>query len=614
MKFEQHIYTSGKTEFMTVAMTGGISREEQLQLESFSIYFLPIALHYQEQVTAPVKYIWYALGETRFVVGRGVYTGKDSLGRTGNYLFHNLILSKDDLIASCYVHPARLIKTLEAQGVFVEQIPTQPLTPIEFATDDIIPPASGPHYLPDDLLLLILSACIEYRTAHHPFLLVGSPAACLDFLDQVYTVLPFHIRLALRVDTYAYGVSSVGFHIIGVQDAPEYQQAFAAAVTLQLANLRYTAQTASPPPSAYIGFIADMTSANRIRELNEVYALEYDVRTENYAWFLREYPRVAEELQHVVWIFHTRELLKRIVTASDTELLPLVRKRLRIDDLHTLYAAPEMLNRLIETGDPDNVNLVAEWLCTPGSKTLFYPYLFASQALWNTLLQHIHAHPQNAAFLLELLRAFSGYYSAEFEKTLHEHLIPLLPMITGEKEGGLFREMLLRLPALTEGQVFVKELFKAFDALPPSGSERMDILRTFVTYRLSNAFECIERLLESPIAALPEEYQPLVFDAIANRILVMRTFEIWSTDKASQQVRKLFEHAFDSPPALHNLVCSIEKLHLTNDAKKAMKIVWKSLQEKFSNHPNIPPIRQRMEHVCKSSSWLETMRNLLKEE
>ena len=41
MKVEQQMFTSGKPEFVTIAITNGLNRDERIALEQHSLYLLP---------------------------------------------------------------------------------------------------------------------------------------------------------------------------------------------------------------------------------------------------------------------------------------------------------------------------------------------------------------------------------------------------------------------------------------------------------------------------------------------------------------------------------------------------------------------------------------------
>lgn len=613
MKLEQHFYTSGKTEFTTVAATEGISREERIKLENHSIYFLPVSLHYQENITTPVKYIWYPLNEERFVVGKAIYKGKDSLGRTGNYLFHNIIVSKQDLMTSSRFNPVKLIIWLEEQQVFKTEVPVHSVRGLELDVPQTSPFAISPKNANGDvcgtpqrdLLLQILYICVFHEFVHQPLLLIGTEKECLEFLEWLYIILPYHIREEICVDTYAYGVS-LGFQIIGSLEEQEFRQGLTSSLTLHLANLQHTSYLDMPEISRHLAFITDMAASQRMKALNDVYSLEYCLKQDNYTRFKQEYRVLSPELQDVIWGFHEGTLLKHIVAELDTELLLMVQDKLSVEDITILYAAPEMINQLVETGNSKNLELIAHWMCTEGDNTRFYPFLFKSPSLWEVFLERIRSHPQEAEFLLDPARAFQAYYSPEFEKTLLEKTLTFLPYVKKERK-------------------LTKEFFKALDALPQMGAAQMDstseqppmgttskeasilpsqaheisdghhvqsgahlyLLRTFIKYELSKDSDILEHLIDSDCSVLTEEQQTMVFDSIVDKVLIIKSLKIWNPDKAEQQVRRLFKHALKSNTLLLRLFASMEKLELASEVRKMLEEVFTELFPKDETSPQI---------------------------
>jgi hypothetical protein len=594
MKLEQHFYTSGKPEFMTVAITEGINREERIQLENHSIYFLPVSLHYQEDITTPVKYMFYPLGEERFVVGRAIYKGKDSLGRTGNYLFHNLILSQNDLMDHCSLNPANLIKALNRAGVFRDDAPPEEaIDQIEFSPEAVVAPSSGLTEVPQDLLTRILSVCIHHDIVHQPLLLVGSEDECLDFLEHLYLTLPYDIRLTLGADTYAYGVS-LGFQIIGSLADDEFRQGLISSLTLHLDTLESTVYNELPEPSKHLSFISGMASEDRIAELNAVFSLEYCLRQDNYVQFKQEYRNMAPELQRVVWEFHDDAILNHITAEQDTELLLLSQDYLIVANIDTLYLAPEMINHLIETDSQKNLELVAEWLCTEGSKVLFFPYLFRSPALWNVLIERIQQHPHDAVYLLEPVKAFQAQYSQEFEDVLLEN-------------------MLLLLPVIKEDRKLAKDFFKAFETFPDvQDVAHLHLLRMFVKYELHKENDLLEQLIERDLSVLTASQQALVFDSILDRVLVVRSLKIWNPEKAEQHVRKLLENAANNTPTLLTLLEEMAKLQISKDSHKIVEKVFAEIRETLQQGKDAQQIETMIDRILQPpASLLEQLASKL---
>lgn len=587
MKLEQHFYTSGKPEFMTVAVTDGLSRDEQLQLEQHSVYFLPVSLHYQDNVTTPVKYIWYPLGVDRFVLGRAVYKGKDSLGRTGNYLFHNLVFSTADLLTCGRVNPVSLLKQLRDQRIFRDDAPQFAIQPIELNPDLTgFQNLSSLQTVPRDLLLRLLYAGIHADTLTQPVLLLGAADACLDVLEQLYDILPYDARLQRSVDTYAYGVS-LNFPIIGSLDEEEFRQGLTSALTLHLSNLEYMVTEEMPESSKYLHAIADMASANRIADLNVFFRLEYHLKHGEYGRFKQEYQLALPQLQQMVWQFYTDAILNHITAEQDVDLLHLIQGHLTVRNIDSLYLAPEMIHHLVATPVPGNLDVVAAWLCTPGSKMLFYPYLFRAPELWATLLQRIRTQPEESAALLEPLKAFPGYYTPTFETVLLEQLLTILPHLREDRH--LSRE-------------FSKVLYLFPVESPDLAEQRsaaLKLLRTFVRYDLSKEPELLEQLVQSDFSVLPSSQRTLMLETIVDRLLIIRSLKIWDPRKVKQQVRTVLEHAAPTPAVLVDVLSAMTNLELSKDAHKLLEELFAELRDTLQQGDTEHQIETLIDHILK---------------
>ena len=600
MKLEQHFYTSGKPEFMTVAITAGISRKERIQLESNSIYFLPVSLHYQEDVTSPVKYIWYPLGENLFVVGRAVYAGKDNLGRTGNYLFHNYVIRRDDLLTICQGNPAALIKYLRRQNLFQDEAPSGDIQPIRLADDtfgDI--PTTGPRTidprnLAPDLLQHVLHACLDSGSLRQPVLLLGTDAECLDFLEQIYTVLPYTVRLSLQVDTYAYGVS-LDFPIIGSVDDDVFRQGLSSSFTLRLSSLETTVYDEFPAPSRYVNMLLGMISTGDRAALNALFSLEYLLTQQQFAAFNQEFQQASLDIRRILWDFYGSQLLDYIAAEHDMALLRMIRPLLKVEHIDTLYLAPELIEHLVEDQDPAALSLVAQWLCAPGSKELFYPALFASEPLWVAWLAAVQAHPETAHSLVQPLKAFAQNYSVSLERILLEHLLPLLPaLLEHRKLAKDVADLLADLPPqsakIASAEVVLAEI-------PAREEAYLTTLRTFIRYEVGNEVELLDSLLTCDLTTLSTSQRAVVLETLLDKILMVRALKIWSPEKAAQQLRALLTKAEQDSGFAVDALTTMSKLELSKDAHKVVEQVLADLQSVLVQGTDGAQIRQLINHV-----------------
>lgn len=582
MKLEQHFYTSGKPEFMTVAITDGISREERIQLESNSIYFLPVSLHYEENVTTPVKYVWYPLGEQHFVVGRAIYKGKDSLGRTGNYLFHNYVVRQDDFMAACQSNPVSLIMRLRQYGMFLDEAPDGDIQPIDLANEQLAVPQSLPQNVSREVLQRVLHACLEHYALHQPGLLLGTEDECLQFLERIYTVLPYEVRLALRVDTYAYGVS-LGFPIIGSLDEEVFYQGLTSSFTLRLSTLETTVYDEFSAPSPYLTMLLEMSSEGDMAALHEVFALEYALTKQQFQSFKQQFQQVSLDIRQILWDFHGSRLLNYITAEEDMELLRMIRPLLKIEHIDTLYLAPELIEHLIEDHEPNALSIVAQWLCTPGSKELFYPSLFASMPLWNVWLDTVQAHPETAVLLLEPLKAFKQNYSIELEQSFLEHLLTFLPyVLESRKLAREFEDLLAELPSLPSDI---------------SNRKLVSILRTFIRYELNSDAALLSELLQSDLTVLSTGQRAVVLESLLDNMLVLRALQMWNPEKVAQQLRTLLAKAERDQSFAQDVLTAMTRLQLSRETHKVVEQVLTDLRPSFVQGNEGPQIQQLINQV-----------------
>ncbi len=531
------------------------------------------------------------------MVGRAIYAGKDSLGRTGNYLFHNYVISRDDLMTTCQGNPAGLIKCLRRQNFFQEEAPSGDIQPISLADDvfgDIPTTGSrttGTRNLAPDLLQRVLHACLDSGSLRQPVLLLGTEDECLDFLEQIYTVLPYNVRLSLQVDTYAYGVS-LGFPIIGSMDDDVFRQGLSSSFTLRLSNLETTVHDEFPAPSRYLTMLLGMITAGDMDALNDLFILEYLLTQQQFAAFKQKFQQASPDIRRILWDLYSSLLLNHITAEQDMALLRMIRPLLKVENIDTLYLAPELIGELIEDYNPAALSLVAQWLCAPGSKELFYPTLFVSEPLWVAWLAAIQAHPETAQSLIQPLKAFAQNYSVSLEKTLLEHLLPLLP-------------------SLLENRKLAKDVSGLLSGLPPQSAKvasaeiaaaeeaYLDVLRTFIRYEAGNEVELLDNLLTGDLTTLSTSQRTVVLETLLDKILVVRALKIWNPEKAAQQLRALLTKAEQNSGFAADVLTAMSKLELSKDAHKVVEQVLADLQPVLVQGTDGAQIRQLINRIMK---------------
>lgn len=223
IKVKQHVYTSVKIEFETVFIDEEVSREEQLTLENNSNYFLPPEwYHSEEEKVYPVKYLLYPLSAKHYCIGRGVYKGVDSMGRVGNYLFHNYLIETEKLEQAGF-HPWEIWQSLVDQSSFLEDADSS-TSAVELSAEkkglrtfDSLTAAEQNGVL---RLVLAFSAGLAERS-----LIVGDDTSRLRAMRSVSQELPIHLRRVLSFDSYAYGQGSQA-NILGIPLEQEFQGSY----------------------------------------------------------------------------------------------------------------------------------------------------------------------------------------------------------------------------------------------------------------------------------------------------------------------------------------------------------------------------------------------------
>ncbi len=547
MKLEQQIYTSGKPEFTTVAATDGLNRADRIHLENHSLYILPTSLMYQEGVETPVKYVFYPLGEDRLVVGRAVYTGLDSLGRPGNYLFHNFIVAKEDLLAYSRINPVTLIRQIEKKGWFRETVPENSSTVLEISPDEFPGPSFPQPELRDTLLSQLLYVCLNHQPLQYPLLLNGAEQDCLDFLERLYPLLPYYLRAELSFDTFTYNVS-LNFRVVGLPERPEFRQSLPASFTLHPDSLQASSALEAQEPSRYLSLITGMIAGGQMSNLDTVYTLEHYLRTEDYPNFNRKYDEVSRDLKDVILDFHRETLLYHIADQQDAELLQLIQVDIQVRDMAVLASSAEMIHWLVATEDAKTAQTLTEWLCLGNRDVaVCYPFLFEFHSFWQVFLEHIKAQPQAVAALVGPLQAFSKYYAPQYEETLLDALFPLLPFLREEKKVA-------------------KGLFKAFEALPQPNSDTMILLRTAIKLDLSREDALLEQLLARDLKILADERKGNVLD-----VMVRGVFKTKDAEDIEKQLHGLFATARENPESLLRLLHVIEKIEFSKKVREVLK-------------------------------------------
>ena len=416
LKFEQHLYTSTDPEFETVAKSSGIEGSLQHTLEQNSIYFLPSELLYDDNAQGPTKYIYYRAAENNFVFGRGVYLYKDSLGRPGNYIFHNLVLSASDF-ALAEFNAAALLQALIATNVFTDQVSTE-LNSIELSVE-----IETPQYnqKAKEALPSLISALQENGNV----LLRASSEATLNLLALLYHLVPFTARQNTGFDTYSYGSGGVrGF--FSLPSGEFFTDNQNRNLTCNLENFSLTTGGTAIEVSPYATTMNQLAQnkstvyCRRLLYLENIYNL-------NYSEFLTEIRNTETSDYYTLF---GKELKARISGQHDWALFTHFWPYL--PNLDTYFADGQLVNALLQSLESDSADDNIEalyskfeaWVTNQIVSDQGEP-LAADQQLLKTYLGRLSLDDagQLAPLLLKTLELLKKHYEGGLENTIYELLL-----------------------------------------------------------------------------------------------------------------------------------------------------------------------------------------------
>ncbi len=531
MRLEQHIYTSGEKEFITIASTQGINREDQLKLENNSLYILPGSLLYKNEHEKPNKYIYYPLNEERFVVGKAIYIGEDKMGRPGNYLFHNYVISKSDFKVF-YLNPASLIKLIEDSGAFKNSIPGESLKNYEILESDIKKYSDTMPVMKKDLILVLLYYCFSCVLQNSPLLLSGTDKEYLDFLEWLYRILPIDLREKISFDTYYYG-TSLGIKIIGIPDSSEFQQSVSYSLKLNLSTQQYSSNYSAKETIPLVEFITEMVVVGKSDEINTMHVLENDIKNGDYAGFKDLFDNLSLGIREMIYSENRKTILNYIINKRDMEVLYKTKDHLTVEDLNILSQDTQVIQKLIEIDDRIILELIMRWFYAATDRKSFYTLIIRFDCLLELFLKKIESD-NDINMLLEVLQVIPQHYSDQIETKLLDKLFNMLQDIKGKKEIS-------------------KKIALSLDNLPESLSDATKLKRIYLKYELIDDPLLLNEMLESDISVLTEDFQEIVLDTMLRGILRNN-----KSDKVQKQLNLLLGKSADKHSCLLEILKEIE--------------------------------------------------------
>ena len=543
MKIEQHVYTSGKKGFATVAVAPGISRQEQFALEKHSLYILPGSMLYKENITTPIKYVFYPLNEKRLVVGKAVYAGKDNMDRSGNYFFHNFIMEKEDILKVAS-NPIELIKFIEKKKLFLNKIPDMPLLAVEIVIDEVkVKRHEGRKpRIPDNFIVSLLQFCLNPDLSRAPLLLIGTDRECLDFLEWLYALLPDDIIGKISFDTYSYG-TGLDFRIAGMPRDAEFQQSLSYALKIDLATGECISILKAEEPSGLISFVAREAVAGEVEEIKTIYFLEKCLQKGDYDNFKVKHKTASNQIKDFLFMSHKKAILDRIVTHKDMDLLSLVIKKIDEEDVSAFFSAPDII--------------------------------FKTKNLWKLFINMIKRQPEDIDFLMEEKSAkeLADCYSPQLEETLLDTVLSALPEVYDSKK-------------------LIRDFVQVINNLPAPKAEGAGLVRAYIGYRLTDEPALLKKLIGGDISTLPEKYRGLVLDSVLEGII-----ETCDLKDMPNELSTVFDKYADKEKYLLRLLNFLEGLKMSNKAKTALKDILLAMYAKLPQDEAAQNIKARIEKI-----------------
>lgn len=603
MKLEQHILTRIKGGYSTISPVQDFNKEALFKLEKYSLYILPANILYDEKKHKPRKFNFYPLDEKRLVVGRAICIGRDGIDRPGTYLFHNFVISKEDLKEFDY-NPVQLIHWLTNNKKFLDMKldynPEQPftekkdreaflnaivneakkMTDLEIPCNEVKAPDVKFPQMSRDLIMKLLSFCSYYETIKNPLSLVGTDKECLAFLGWLYSIIPYNLRERLSFDTYSYG-TNFGINIIGIPDGAEFQQSTIHAMRLNLSNQHYTVNSEMKEPSQLISFIADMAATGRIDEINALYQLESLLNKGDYSSFKEGYKAATARIQDFVYTSQRKNLWNYVAAQKDVELLNMLTDKIAVEDITTLSAAPDIIHELVKTEDKRITAVFLDWFMKQTRRSPFYQFLFEYPHLLDAFLEGIKPRQQDIPPLLEVLKAFPTKYSEPCETSFLDKIIQILPLIREDKK-------------------LTKEFVQVFSNFPQTTSEDILLMRTFVNYELTDDPSLLRELMNSDTTGIPERYKAMMHDS-----MIKGMFSACKPAEIQGYFSIRFDKALDKQAYISDQFDSLERFEIAEKRKKILKEIFIGLLEELPPDEKIERLKGRIENfVGQKSSFL----------
>jgi hypothetical protein len=513
MIIHQHLFgkTRGK-DFSTLAASLELSKNDLVMLERHSHYKVPLKMLYDSDFVKPVKYVYYPLNKEKFVIGRGFYKGKDEIGRVGNYIFHNLLLSREELERN-YFNPIQFIKKFEAEEIFITETEgigkLQPLQLVEevVADNSLYDAFNFLSTKQKELIPPILNECFK-PYGHKPLQIIGSHYA-LIFLWLLFDIMPVYLRFKISFDTLHVD-KNLSYYICGF---PSHEEA----VGFPLYSLRINAESGDIMPDLqsndndlyyYSIHLFDIWQKADEGRLSSLRLADENAVKNDWSRFGKSISKLSLQDQAIIFKVHRQAILNEIKEGS-YELFKDIEVQLTLSDLDYIFRSIKFLKSLVLLRDEQTVKKYTVWFCHNCSadvqKELFLIVL-EKNILFQELIKLLKKEPSSeldANIVQRMIESFYTNYKLISNNEQKEKDILDLAL-----------EFIISGFNVNIGLPFVRN----FSILPNSKNNQIQIMRAILAY-INGYHHHLLRLLKS------KHCEKTVIRLLANGAINMREDE-----------------------------------------------------------------------------------------
>lgn len=500
MLIHQQIYgKTNKRDFSTLATSIEMARQDLGVIEKNCRFKLPLSMLYELDVPKPRKYVYYPLNDEQVIIGRGVDIGRDEFGRAGNFLFHNLIIRRDE-IEKFGQNPVRLIQYLEERGIFKDNEFTEEhidKLELEIIGDNGSKVSLQNLFANDsNFLPLLLYACSKYKEISNPIYIIGSEDKIFSFIEKIFDILPKRLWGNISFNTFWYQDAESFFCGIGIREEEKRLTNYSLKIDLENESYDSKINIQDKTVYEYAILVANMALSDN-KMLSTLNSLVDSAVNQSWDTFINFYKDLPEDIRRAVHNLH-RNIILQGVLQGNIELFGTIKEDIREEDYYLIYRSLSgFLSQHNEALTRDFVN----WFCdVPGNnKRDFYPIFLRNLWLLDLLLDKVRedmARAKNIEIIQDLVQEIYRQFT---EREKHDEVIE-------EKVLEVCCELFGRIPNKD-----VAGILKVLKKLPTAKKLKLHILRSLIKFILGDSGDLISMLKE-------QKYQPFICELLSEGI------------------------------------------------------------------------------------------------